>query len=151
MDVTINIDDYLTEEEKKLEAASVWRSIVASTIKDEAEVRRVLSNTAYDIVHKTVDEMMGEDTKEIIAKEVKRIISKKDSLQYAIFKKPDVWDREPNDAYRHLQKCIEAQFPTIEKVVKETVEKQTLDTLRSDIEYYIIDAVQNLYKQTEGK
>ncbi|NCQ52055.1 hypothetical protein GW796_09205 [archaeon] len=145
MNIEINIDDYLSEDEKKYAVTTAFKELVKSNFKRETDLTRILSNTAYEIVHKTVDDILGESTKSIIAKEVKRIVQDKSTLKHSIFKKPDAWDREPNNAYKFLQKCIEEQFSVIKQIVQENIEKETLSLLKENLNDYIVEAVQDLF------
>lgn len=140
----IDIKEYLSEDEIKEVAKNALRSQFISILKKETDLKRIITNTSYDIVYRMVDDSLTEDINDNIADKVKNIISNLTS--YNVFKKPDAWDSETNDAYKHLQKCIVENFPKIKDLVSAQIETETMKHLKDSLSDYIVEAVQEMYK-----
>lgn len=141
----LDIDQYISEEEKSKIAVEVFKNQVRHYFKEEADVKRILSNISYDIVYKMVDESLDSDMTDFMAKKVKETIE--ELSPFTLFKKPDAWDKESNAAYNHLQECVAENFPLIKKIVDENVEKTTLEELKENINNYIREAIERLYSE----
>ncbi|MCP4336425.1 MAG: hypothetical protein GY679_01080 [Mycoplasma sp.] len=146
----IDVKDYLDKKEMKYLASKAFMLSCQKHFEEENNIKRIISNSAYDIVYKMVDESLNEDLKDIVTEKVKDIIA--DFSLYNVFKKPDAWDNEPNGAYKHLQKCIESHYPeiktTVKKLVEGNVESETLLYLKEDIAKIVQESVLELFKKS---
>jgi hypothetical protein len=141
----INIEDYLTDYEIKDILKEEIKDCIKTHMKDENNIRRILSNLCYDLVYKMVDEIFNDDLENILTVRVKEII---DNLsEFTIFKEPSAWDREPNKAYKVLQKEIESHFGRIKEIVKESIDIETMKKLKENIDDKIQDAIYEIYKE----
>lgn len=143
----IDVSDYVSESEIRNAILDQVRTSTMFHLKDEKDIQRIITNESYELVYKLVDEYFDNKLAETISKKVENIIDNMST--YNIFKEPNAWDREPNTAYKHLQKCIESQFPKIEKIVSDEIETETIQALKRDLKEYIIEAVQNLFTKEQ--
>ncbi len=120
MSTDIDIKDYLTDDDIKdilqQEIKDYLYSKEGRTQQDKAEsnIARVISNCAYDIVYRMVDDCMDERLEDILKKKICTIIE--DLGEFNLFRKPDVWDAQPNNAWKFLDKCLAEQFPRIKEL-----------------------------------
>ena len=141
----INIEDYLTDYDIKDILKEEIRDSVKIHMKDENNIKRILSNSAYEIVAQMVDEIFNDDLENILTIKVKSIID--NITHFTIFKEPSAWDREPNNAYKVLQKEIESHFGRIKEIVKESIDTETMKKLKENIDDKIQDAIYEIYKE----
>lgn len=142
----INIDNYLSEYDKKEIAISEYRNAIRSQISSEADLQRILSNAGFHSVYKIVDECFDVDSKKIIKEKIDQIL--KNTSYYHLFQKPDVWSRETNTAYQYLQDCINENRPAIKSKVEELLDAQTIESCKQDIKElvheYVLERIQSL-------
>lgn len=134
----MNIEDYLTEDEQN----RVAKEVLTDRLRiDEKNLERIISNTAYEMVHKMVDECFGNKLEILLAEKVKKIILELN--EFSVFKKPNAWNREPNHAYEILQKAIEDNKDLITEQVKEALPEQSKKMLKDNLKELVIEAVHN--------
>ena len=122
----MHIDDYLTEKQKQEIAADVFKDSLEFV--KEKELERFLTNAAYNIVWKMVDEVMDNKVEEILRDKVIKIIN--ELTVFSIFKAPTNWDRESNANYELLRKIVKENRYLLEDKVKRTI-------VESDFQYEI--------------
>lgn len=140
MGIEINIDDYLSEEEKKEIAIDVFRQQVKSqlfkscdgTVQSDSEVQRIIGNITHEIVFKEVQKYIP-DVKEQIQENVKKSLSKKD-LSYYIFRTKDLWDKEEGLGTTYLKQAIKENELIFKNRIKEVMANYDLEpTLTEEI------------------
>jgi len=97
--VKIDINSYISEDEKKEIAKGVYIEKCKEFFKEEKDIHRILSNTAYN----AVDFMI---------------------------------------------KTINDNKPKIKEIIENNIEKQVLVDLKENLNEYIIDSVQELFKES---
>jgi len=140
----INVHDYLDGYEMKKIAEEVFRSFVLGKLQEENDLKRFLSNVAYDVVSQYCDDTLDNTMMHEIQVNVEKVVQSLSA--HTVFKKPDAWDREPNSMYKHLQECLEKQKPAIEKIVQEQAKVQAMEVLKGEIDTMIGDAIQQHYR-----
>ncbi|MEJ2897725.1 hypothetical protein RVU96_17605 [Bordetella avium] len=135
--ITINIDDYLTAEEKRQIAREEFRSACARRSAEEFE--RILSNAAYDLVHKEVDAAFSGDMVETVRTQAMKVINSMSS--HTVFSPPNAWDRAPSKGYLYLQEAIEAARPAVAERVLAIIDTMSAIDLRERIEDLVCDAI----------
>jgi len=109
MKIEINIDDYLSEEDKK----EICRDIFRREIRKDAE--RILTNSAHSFVHKAIEEIIELPDKQYLAAEVKRIFEELSS--YAVFHEEyRCWPKSKGQIM--LDEIIEEKKPILEKRIE---------------------------------
>jgi len=139
-EVTINIDDYLSEEEKKEIAIDVFRNQVKTqlfksidgTIQSDSEVQRVIGNISYEIVFNEVQKYIP-NAKKMVEDKVSKILKEKD-LSYYIFRKKDAWDKEESLAITYLNQEVKSNEEMFKSRIKKEMEEYDLgDDLNKEL------------------
>lgn len=140
-----NIDDYLSYSEKKKIVEEYFKDFLKTKFKSEDDFGRVISNEAYGMVYRMVDKVFNKDLENILKEKIRDIIL--NITQFSIFKEPDAWGREPNNAYKFKQKCIEENFPRIKQIVNDSIDKETLKACKENINDLIKESIIEIYKE----
>lgn len=148
----INVRDYLSEEEMKEIAKQTFKGLVIDHFKSgkstlDKNIERVISNAAYDTIYKTVDELLGDDSKKLLAKKIAKQIETFSAFN--LFDKPDAWCKETNGAYDHLQQTLVECKPIVESVVREHIGDEAMKLLRNDLPHIISDAIVDHFKDKD--
>ncbi len=146
-EITINIDDYLGEEEKRQIARDEFRAACAR--RSAADFERILSNAAYELVRKEVDAVFDGGMVETVRANAIKVINQLSS--YSVFTPPSPWDREASKGWTYLQQAVEEAKPVMAARVLEIVTQMDADYLRSMIDGLIGDViVSKLTAPSEG-
>lgn len=138
----VNINDYLDHDEMKEIAVNEFKQMVRGAFKKEKDIERVITNAAYGTIYKTVDELLGADSKELLAKKIETNINK--FTAFSLFNKPNAWDRETNHAYDYLQQCIGDNYQNIKDVVEREIEPEVIKEIKDSIPDIVKDCVIDL-------
>lgn len=133
----IDLDDYVSEEEKKAIAIEEFRRIAG--LKCAADFERILSNASYELVGKVVDQAFDGGMVETVKSKAIEVISTLSA--FTVFKKPDAWDRGESKGWTHLQSAIDEAKPAIQARVNAIVADMSDDEFREIIASRISDAV----------
>ena len=156
INMNINVDDYLSEETKRDIAEEVFREHLEYLLRENTrytEVSTILCNAAYRTIWQQVDEYMGVDAREVIAKKVPELI--KELSNYYVFN-TDYRDRK-SVGQQYLDEAIEENKELIKDKTREIVTKKveslnwkniTDDTLANTIYDVLVD---KLFNHTESK
>jgi hypothetical protein len=144
----INIDEYITEEEKKLIAKEAFKEACWLKFKDENQVQRIIENSAYGIVYKMVDDTFDNNLTIVLTDKVQHLIL--NMQQYNLFRKPDVWSTEPNSAYQILERALIDNKELIESTVRDNLPEATMQAIKIDLKDYIQGAVNRHYDGLEA-
>jgi phosphoribosylformylglycinamidine (FGAM) synthase PurS component len=139
----INLQDHLSSDDMKAIAEQEFRAYVQRQLSTEADLKRFLSNVAYDIVSELCDQTLDNTMMHTIQVNVEKVVS--ELSMYTVFQRPNAWDDGCNGMYKFLQDTLDKQKPVIEKIVKENVEVQAMDTIKGEITTMIGDAIQQHY------
>ena len=137
--MNINIDNYLGDDEIKDIITSEMRDLVKKHLSDENNITRIISNSAYQLVYKMVDETFDQSLSSMLTEKVGEIVS--NLSEHAIFKAPNAWDREPNYPHKILQKAIADNTQKIKDVVAEQIPALTRTRLKENLSEHIKDAI----------
>jgi len=133
----IDLDDYVSEDEKKAIAVEEFRRVAAQTC--SADFERILRNAAHEIVEKQVDAVFDGGMADTVKAKAVDVIENLTS--YTVFGRPNAWDREASKGWTHLQAAIDGAKPLIEERVVAAVAALTDDEMRELIGDRIADAV----------
>ncbi len=112
----INVEDYLDRDEIKDIIKNQIRYIV------ERDAERLLTNSAYYVVFKAVDEALDNSAKEFIKAKAIAVIN--DLSEYCVFRKKDAWEKEDSIAYQILQEAMNENKDLIKQKVREAIENR---------------------------
>lgn len=113
----IKLEDYLTDDEIKEVLKQSLREKCNSYL--EGNFERMVSNAAYKVVWESVDEVIDGTFKQQLEDNVKKQM--KNFNEFNLFRKPDAWDREPNNAYKLLMESVHNNKHLIDERVQEVV------------------------------
>lgn len=130
--IEIDINEYLTESEKKKLAIEAFKEQVKSelfkssngTIQSDSEVQRIIGNITGQIVMNEVQKYIP-DCEEMIKEKTIEVLSK-DNYAYYVFKKKDAWNKEESLAVTYMNETIRNCKEIFQKRIKETIENYDL-------------------------
>lgn len=139
----INLQDHLSPEDMKAIAEQEFRAYIQRKLSTEADLKRFLSNIAYNVVSDMCDDKLGYPLQQSLQESVEKVVN--DLSHYTVFKKPDACDDGCNGMYKFLQDTLDKQKPMIEKIVQENAEVMALHTIKGEIKTMIGEAIQQYY------
>lgn len=156
MKIEVNIDDYISEEEKRDLAIESFKEAIKSnlfksidgTIQADSEATRVIGNITHDIVFEEVQKYIP-DAKEKIKDKVRSIIRKSD-IEFHVFKKKDAWDNEESLAVTYMNQAVmESKDEFKEKIKKELMEFDVSALVAEQVSDAFDELAGNIYKLSE--
>jgi hypothetical protein len=117
--MTINIDDYLSEEEKHRIAKEVFTEQCRKRSADDFE--RIITNSAYHVVWDSMDEFCDKSVMAKLRNKVRSIID--DLTAFNIFRQPDAWHGRENTPYAVLLESVRENTPLLNEKVKAAMSK----------------------------
>lgn len=145
MKATINIDNYLTEEEQKDIIISEFQNAVRQIIHKngdngiEKQVERIIGNCALHTITEMFNKHYNSDIENIIIRHVNKVLAD-GSLTYHIFHKKDVWDNDESVGTKILEKAVLNNKGVIEQRVAECIENYNIS---ETLENVIVSAIEN--------
>lgn len=136
-EITINIDDYLSDEDKRQIARDEFRAACAR--RSAADFERILSNAAYALVRQEVDAAFDGSMVETVRANAVKLISNLSS--YSVFTPPTHWEREASKGWTYLQEAIEAAKPAMAERVLSIIAELDGDDLRGRLDGLIGDVI----------
>jgi hypothetical protein len=129
--ITIDINDYLSESEKKEYAIQAFKETIKKGMFDDKEgiqldreIQRVIGNISHSIVMDEVQKYIP-NCEELIKQKVLQILTK-DSFSYHVFKKKDAWENKESLAITYMNETIRENKEVFQKRIKETIENYDL-------------------------
>ena len=127
MKAEIEIDNYLTDEEKKEIAIDVFRERISkdlfkghmSNLERDSEIQRIIGNISHDIVIEEMNRRIS-NYEEILKTKVEETLNKSD-LSYYIFKRKDAWEKEESLGTTYIREEIYANKDIIKNKVREAI------------------------------
>lgn len=116
MKIEIDIDNYLSEAEKKEICIEYFRELL---IGNDHHKERILSNMAYDAAFHIIDSALTPEMMTDIRKKIPEIIS--DVSSFNIFRKKDAWGSEDSEAYLEVKKAVAEHKHLISGKVKDAI------------------------------
>ena len=135
--ISLNLDDYLTDEDKRQIAITEFREVARA--KSQADFERILSHAAYHLVHAEVDAVFDGKMAETVKEKAVSVIAK--MSEHSVFRAPDALQREASKGWTHLQASIDEAAPLIRQRVAEIIEGYDSAALRELIEEQVTDAI----------
>ena len=129
MQIEINIEDYITEEEKKEMVVSAYQNAIYEKMKYMKE-DVFLANVGYEVIFKAVDEMLGEDSRKVIEEKVKELIGNFSSFE--VFRSSDYG--KPSNGYLMIEEAVESNRELINKRVKSLITEMSDESFKYKIE-----------------
>ena len=155
MNVDVNINDYLSEEDKKEIAIDVFRQQVKKelfnsndgTVQADSEVQRIIGNITHEVVFTEVQKYIPDAKEQIIGK-VKKALAK--DLNYEVFRKKDVWDKEESLAITYIKEEVKANEEVFKTRIKDTIANYDLEpTLNEEVANKFDKLAETMYGLSE--
>lgn len=121
MQAVVQIENYLTEDQKREIAIDEWRRMCREACEGNAE--RIMANIAYKVVHQMIDESLGDGAAEKIKSKALEVID--EMSVFSVFREPDAWHRGASPAYKTLSDAVVNARPLVEKKVSELIHQLT--------------------------
>ena len=131
MTIEINIDHYLTEEDRARIAEEMYRDALATKIRDDSE--RIISNVAYHTVSRMCDDIIP-NFNELIVEKVQQVVA--DLSARTVFDKPDHWGKG-NKAHAMLEEIVASKRERVENRVEKIIDEMNPSITDLDIDYEI--------------
>ena len=134
MNVTIDITEYLSQDEIKEECKCVIRNSVQEMFcRKESDIDRWISNLGYKFIFEAVSKAIGKDAEKVIAEKVEELIKDDSSIKYEMWRKKNDWDKRESPAIKMLYKAIEDNKSLIEQRVQAEIIKYEFDSVEDEI------------------
>ena len=155
MNVEIDINEYLSEEDKREIAIEVFRQQVKNqlfkstdgTVQSDSEVQRVIGNITHEIVFQEVQKYIP-DAKEQIQKNVQKAIGK--DVTYQVFKKKDAWDRDESLAVAYIREEVKANEEVFKERIREAIANYDLEpSLNEELSNKFEELAGSMYSLSE--
>lgn len=141
MNVEININDYISEEEKKEIVTELFKENVRKIFSVEQEIERVITNFGYNLYGKILNENVQDFESKITQKVIDCIESE---TPWGLFRKKDVWHTEESKAYTYLQNAVEENKDLINERVKQIFTNISDDYLYNEIKDLITEHIEKM-------
>jgi len=137
MKIELDINNYLSEDDKKEIAIDVFREQIRTelfksnkgTVQSDSEIQRVIGNITHEIVFDEVQKYIP-DARDLIKNNVKKALKK--PLDYHVFTKKDLWDKEESLAITYIKEEVKSNEDLFKKRIKDTISNYPLDGLIND-------------------
>lgn len=124
--ITINIDNYLSESEKKEYAIEAFKQAVIEGmfnkkqgVQLDSEIQRVIGNISHNIVMAEVQKYIP-NCEQLIKDKTLEII-KKENFSHQIFHRKDPWGGSDSVAITYMDSVINASKSDFEKKIKDAI------------------------------
>lgn len=130
--MNFDIDDYLTESDRKRIAEEVYRDALYAKIRDDKE--RIISNAAYQAVSKMCGEAIP-DFQDLLIQNIKKVITQLSAR--TVFEAPDHWGSKGNTAWHMLSQITTEKRERIENRVNKIIDELSVQDCSIDIEWEV--------------
>lgn len=125
--IEINIDNYLSEEEKKELAVEVFKEQVKKelfkssdgTVQSDSEIQRVIGNISHQIVMNEVQKHIP-DCEQMIKEKTLKLITES-NFSYQLFKVKNAWDKEESLAITYMNETMRSSKELFQSKIKEAI------------------------------
>ena len=131
--LTVNISDYLTDEDILNECKDQCRRSVQEYLTDKKNMERVLSNMAYSASYKFLDDCLTDEMMSSIKLKTREIIESDSS--FGLFRKKDAWGAVDSPAYSEQKRAMEEHKHLISPLVKKAIQDRDYSEALESLEY----------------
>lgn len=147
LNVKINIADYLDYETLKSIATDIFKSNISRAMWRECDTRRVLVNSAYDIVSDILENRHGMNLESELEKKCLGIINDENSVKFELFRD---YDGKKGIGLVLLEKIVTEKLQDkLEKVAENIIKNIKLDTKK--FEKMVVEKVAELVAKKLNK
>lgn len=132
MEVTFNVEDYLTNDEIRECAKDAIMDQVRKTYSKESDMERLISNLSYQEVFAKIENLMGVvDLNAVIIEKVREVINNLGS--YTVFHEADAWGGKQSIASKILEEESSAARPLIKARIEKIIDEYPFNELERDV------------------
>ena len=135
--ITLNVDDFLSESEKKQIVSDAFRA--EASRKSAEDFERIISNSAYHLVSAAVDAHFDGKMVEVLKASTIKVIENLST--HTVFSPPNAWDRAASKGFEHLQSSLDDLKPAIQARVAELIASYDSGYLGEMIERQVGEAI----------
>ncbi len=128
----LDVDDYLTEDEKKEIAENVFIDSLREGLLEKTDslenyenYERVISNSVYTFLEDSIDSILGSSFKELLTTKVLEVLSK--DITFSLFRNSSPWRKEKSVAQKMLDELVLEHRNIAEEKVKEGLKNMVLN------------------------
>lgn len=148
MEVSINIEDYLSKEEIKEIAKEQIAISIKEKFRKESDIERIITNLSYEFLFKAISEAIGKDSLEMIKDKVQTLLMDDSHISYLIWRKKDAWENEESPAVTIMNQAIKDNHNLIENKVYSLISNYNFNEAKDEIYDILCDSIS---KQLFGK
>lgn len=151
MKIEININDYISEEEKKQIAINAFKESIRESLENTTTIEKIISNAAHYAVFQAIDEAVGaENNKEIIVEKTKKLINENDLSRYT-FRYNTFHNKEATSvASILLEKTIKDNEELFKEKILETIKNLDVnETVLNSIDNAVENLARNVFDLVE--
>ncbi len=141
MEMKINISDYLSEEEIKEIIIEELKSNISSILKDEANVERIIINSAYLRLDDEISKIVP-NYKEILSNKIKEIFNDRASISYQLFSDDSLYHKKGKGLLLLEETVRDNKFMLEDKII-EAIGNCKLDDKVYDKACSLVDEMSN--------
>ena len=129
MKIEIELDDYISEEEKKEIVIETFRENIEGAFgggefdQSSKERERIINNSVAKWIEQHIESILTEDDINVLTENVKKTIHEKNDYSFYVFAKPDIWDRTEYSAYKIIAQAVKENENYIKEKVTESIKK----------------------------
>lgn len=141
MEVTINIEDYLTPEDIKAECKEAIKNCIYNQYnRNEENLRRLIVNLSYEYVYQMVNDAIGGNLENRIKENVTKAID--EMSFYTVFRAKDTWSPE-SKGHQIMEQEVERQREHIKMRIYEVIEQYDYPGIKNRIGDMIYECIDN--------
>ena len=122
--LVLNVDNYLTFEEKRSIVKELFTEKVSELLSKESNITRIISNISHEIVFNEVQKFIP-NYEEQIKLNVQNTL-RENKLDFYIFKRKDAWDKDESLAIKYLNETMIANKDIFQSRIKDCIENYDL-------------------------
>lgn len=144
--IEIDMDDYLSEDEKREIALDEFRRSLARTLATPNDVERFVGNVAYTVVWDEIDRQTTEDMRATIAKKVVDLIGGM-SVYTVVDRGDSILRRKPTTAAKMIDESVNENAEALRGRVRELIEQVSL----SDVEDQFHSVISDMFRRVTNE
>lgn len=148
MEISINIEDYLSKEEIKEIAKEQISYVIQEKFRKENDIECIITNLSYGFLFKAVSEAIGKDSLDMIKDKVVELLMDDSNIRYLLWRKKDAWENEESPAVTIMNQAIKDNHSLIESKVYGLIDNYDFNEAKDEIYDILCDAIS---KQLFGK
>ena len=153
--IEIDIDDFLSESEKKEYAIEAFKEVLKKGmfngkegVQLDSEIQRVIGNISHSIVMKSIQDYIP-NCENLIKEKTLNIINDGD-FHYQVFKKKDAWDKEESLAITYMREVIVQNKKEFQEKIRETIKNyDATEEIKNSISETFGEMADTIYKLSE--